>query len=230
MPPRSTAVGILARAITRIEANPMPARIDGATRSFFEALAPQTPFAYRIVLSNLWLFGPVLQRFAGDIAPLNAMVRTTTAATIFEGGIKENVLPSSARAVVNFRILPGDTSEGVAEHVRRAVDDDRVTLRVGVRSVPREPSAVSPVDGDAFALLARTIREIFPGVPVLPYLVVGGTDARHYGIISDHVYRFGPYEYGAEDIARVHGKDERLSTQNVGTGVRFFVQLLRNGT
>ncbi len=125
-------------------------------------------------------------------------------------------------------MLTASAIEGVAEHVRSAIDDDRIQLQVGVRSPPRNPSPVSRVDGEAFAQLARTIREVFPGTIVAPYLVLGGTDARHYTGLSDSVYRFGPWIYGRDAMRRAHGTDERISVEGLGDAVRFYRRLIRS--
>ena len=127
-PPRHTAIGILAAALTRLEDHPMPGRIAGPTREMADHLAPELWLPVRVVLANLWLFGPVLELAMSGRPPLDAMLRTTTAVTIVEGGVKENVLPGRARAVANFRILPGDTVDDVVAHVttdgRRRADPD----------------------------------------------------------------------------------------------------------
>src|SRR4029453_18154488 len=121
MPPRHGAIGKLAAAVESLENHPMPARIAGATKASFDYLAPEMPFGPRLVLANLWLFGPLAEKqFAADPAG-NARIRTSTAATVFQAGVKENVLPHRARAVVNFRILPGDSIAAVLRHVRETV-------------------------------------------------------------------------------------------------------------
>ena len=227
-PPRHTAIGVLSAALTKLERNPMPGRIDGPTLSFLERLAPQVSFFPRAVLANLWLFGPVLERVMSTRPPLDAMLRTTTAVTIVEGGVKENVLPSRASAVVNFRILPGDTIDDVVAHVRRTIDDERIELKVGVRSVPRNPTSDSPIDDPSFARLATTVEEIFPGVSPLPFLVLGGTDARHYALVTPRLYRLNPYLFELGDLKRVHGTNERLGVANFANGIRFFRRLLEN--
>jgi carboxypeptidase PM20D1 len=157
------------------------------------------------------------------------MMRTTTAVTIFEAGVKENVLPARARAVVNFRIHPNDSIDSVVVHVRNSVDDPRIELQVGGRSKPREPSPVSPVDSEGFLGLSRTIRSVFPEAAVLPYLVIGGTDARHYYRLTDQVYRFGPYVYGRDSLLLPHGTNERISVENLVRGVQFYVERMRVG-
>ena len=227
-PPRHTAIGILAAALTKLERSPMPGRIDGPTRSFLERLAPQVGAPIRAVLANLWLFGPVLERVMSTQPPLDAMLRTTTAITIVDGGVKENVLPGRASAVVNFRILPGDTIDDVVEHVRRSIDDERIELKAGVRSVPRNPTTESPVDDPSFVRLATTVEEIFPGVVALPFLVLGGTDARHYALVTPRLYRLSPFLFEKGDLKRVHGTNERLAVVNFANGIRFVRRLLES--
>jgi carboxypeptidase PM20D1 len=227
MPPRTTAIGKLAAAVRRLEENPMPARIDGATRRSFEYLAPEMPFGPRLFLANLWLFGPLAERQLGADPASNARIRTTTAATVFQGGIKENVLPSRARAVVNFRILPGDTIEGVLRHVRETVGPE---IKVAVTgSFPTEPSPESDVRSPEFGLLQRTIAQVFPGMLVAPNLLSGGTDTKHYRKLTRNVYRFVPVRVLEKDLARIHGTNERIRVESYGEAVRFYAQLLRNG-
>ncbi|HEY8156666.1 MAG TPA: M20 family peptidase [Myxococcota bacterium] len=227
-PPRHTAIGILAAALTRLEANPMPGRIAGPTRGMADRLAPELGLPFRVVLANLWLFGPVLELAMAGQPPLDALLRTTTAVTIASGGVKENVLPARASAVVNFRILPGDTVEDVVAHVRRVVGDERIQIQPGVRSTPRNPTPESPVDDPSFARLALTVGEIFPGVPAVPFLVLGGTDARHYAELTPRLYRLSPFLFEMGDLKRVHGTDERLSIASLADGVRFFRRLIEN--
>jgi carboxypeptidase PM20D1 len=226
-PPRHTAIGILAAALTRLEQHPMPGRIAGPSRQLAEHLAPELGFPFRIVLANLWLFGPLLELAMSREPALDALLRTTTAVTIVEGGVKENVLPARARAVANFRILPGDRVEDVVEHVRRTVSDDRLQVQAGVRNTPRDPTRESPTDDAAFERLAQTVGEVFPDVPAIPFLVLGGTDARHYAQLTKRLYRLSPFRFVLADLKRVHGTDERLAVASLADGVRFYRRLIQ---
>jgi carboxypeptidase PM20D1 len=227
-PPRETAAGVLARAISRIEANPLPGGVVGVTRSFFESLGPELPLWARTAVANLWLFGAPMDWALSRSPGPNALLRTTTAVTMLQGSPKENVLPVEAIATVNFRLLPGDTSEQVRGRVEAIVADERIEVRA--RGESREASAVSPVDGPAFALVQRTIGEIFGSAIVAPFLTVGGTDARHYAPVTDALYRFAPFVYGPADLKLPHGIDERLSVENLGAGVRFYARLVENAS
>ena len=228
-PPPHTAVGELAQALVALENSPMPGSFDGVTGTFLDALAPELQFPVRVVLVNRWLFGPFLERLFASLPPLNAMLRTTTAVTIFDGGVKNNVLPRHARAVVNFRIHPNDRVEDVADHVRRVIDNKAIRIEVGVAMEPRNPSGVSPIDGPAYEALAKTIRRVFPEAAVVPFLVVGGTDGRHYASLTPNVYRFMPFRLHPDALAMVHGIDERLGAGNLVRAARFYAELLRGG-
>jgi carboxypeptidase PM20D1 len=225
-PPRHTAAGILAAAVLALEDHPMPASIGGVTGSTVAYLAPEMPLLGRVLLANLWLFATPLETLLSEQPSTNALLRTTTAVTQLTGSPKDNVLPSQAVAGVNFRILPGDTVDLVLNRARAIVNDPRVEVRL--RSPGSEPSPVSPIDSSSFALLARTIRESFPDAIVAPTLVLGATDSRHYGEVTQELYRFLPIRMDSSDMKRPHGIDERLATQNYADAVRYQVLLLEN--
>jgi len=228
-PPASTNIGILAAAITRLEEHPFPAHLEGAARSMFDYLAPEMGFAGGMAFANLWLFEPLVTRMLVADPSSASMVRTTTAVTIIEGGVKANVLPISARAIVIHRIIPGETPETVLERVRTIVDDDRVHVSIhGDDST--SPSPISDPSGPAFQMLAGTIRQVLAGedVVVAPYLVMGGTDAKYYSGRSANVFRFLPAVLEADALERAHGTDERMSIDGYLTSIRFFQQIIRN--
>jgi carboxypeptidase PM20D1 len=226
MPPEHTSIGILAKAITRLEEDQFPATLDGAALSMFRYIGPEMEFLPRLTLANLWLFKPLVETELLASPQTAAMVRTTTAATIIEGGVKSNVLPIKAMAVVNLRILPGETVESVTERVRQVINDERVH----VSGTGRDPSPISDPESPAFHMVASTLRQVVrdDDLVVSPYLVMGGTDARYYSQLSDNVYRFFPALIDESDIARVHGTNERLSVESFAMSVRYFYQLIKN--
>jgi carboxypeptidase PM20D1 len=226
-PPPQTAVGILSRAISRLEENQMPGSIKGVVGQMFQSVGPEMRFDKRIVFANLWLFQPLVERQMAASPTTNAAMRTTTAATMIEGGVKENVLPSKARAVVNFRILPGDSIQSVLAHVNQTINDSRVKV-TKYGETANEPSAVSSTDSPGYRLLERTVRQLFPGTTVAPSQVIGATDSRHYAALSSNIYRFAPFRVRPEDMSRVHGTNERISVENYAQCVRFYHQLIIN--
>jgi len=224
MPPSSTAVGVLARAIAAIEADPMPARLDGVAREMLEYLAPEMAFGRRVLMANLWLFAPVARRVLAGAPSGNALVRTTLAPTMLAGSDRSNALPARASATVNVRILPGDTVDGVIAHLRRVVGDARVTIEAAGEVA--EASAISPSSDAIFDQLMTTVREIEPRAVVAPGLVLGATDAKHYDRLSAHVYRFNPMRIGPGDLPRLHGVDERVAVADLHAAVEFYVRLV----
>lgn len=227
-PPQLSAVNKLAQAIRRLESNQMTPALRSPVSELFESLITEMPFLKRIVLTNRWLFDPLLLSQLEKKASTNALIRTTTATTIIKGGIKENITPSVAEATVNFRILQGDSIDMVVKHVHRVIDDPGITVKK--ISIAREPSPVSDIDSSSFSTLQLTVKQMFPDVLIAPSLVVGGTDSKHYIEIADNSYRFIPMRLYPDDIRRIHGINERISIENYAEIIRFYIQLLQNAT
>jgi carboxypeptidase PM20D1 len=226
MPPPHTAIGAVAAAVQALEENQMPTRITGATRASFAYLAPEMTFGQKLILANLWLFGPLAERDFASKPAGNARIRTTTAATLISGGVKENVLPLRARAVVNFRILPGDTVAGVLDHVRQIAGPGVKVAQQGTHAV--DPSPESDPAAAEFRLLQRTVSEVLPDAVTAPNLLSGGTDTRHYESLTRNVYRFLPIRMTAEDLSRLHGTNERVKIEDYAAAIHFYVCLVRN--
>lgn len=226
-PPPETAIGMLAGAVARLEAHPMPPRFEGPTCMMLEYLGPEMDFPLRLAIANLWLFKGIVSRFLSASPAGDASIRTTTAPTIFEAGTKDNVLPVGARAVVNFRIVPGDTIDAVVEHTRRVIDDPKIAITVLSPEEAANPSPVSAVDAPGFHLLAASFREVRPDVVVAPCLVIGASDSKHYCHVAQNLYRIQPEVFGEADVARIHGINERLSIEDYVRGIQTYAQIIR---
>jgi len=224
MPPIRSRIGEVAEAIYKLEANQMPARLTGVTRQSLETLAPEMGGLNRLVLSNLWIAEPLARAALAKAPASSAMMRTSTALTVFNAGEKSNVLPAKAEALVNFRIAPGDTAESVMQHVRYVVGNP--LLKTATIGVSRDPSPVSPSDSDAYRLIERTIRETMPEAVVAPGLVIAGTDSRQMSVLTPNVYRFLPVRAKPEDLPRFHGTNERIGVENYAEVIRFFHRLI----
>jgi carboxypeptidase PM20D1 len=224
-PPQGTsAIAMMSAALTRLDNNQFPARIQGVAREMFETVAPEMSGFGRVALSNLWLFGPIVRKQLEAGASTNAMMHTTTALTIVSAGNKENVLPGRAEATVNFRLLPGDTRASVMDHVKQTIANERVDLKILPGAT--EPSKVAPTDSASYRLIERTVRELFPGTVVAPGLMIGGTDSQHFELVADHIFKFSPVRAKAEDLPRFHGTNERISTANLAELIRFYHRLV----
>lgn len=224
MPPRDTAVGRLARATGRLERRPFPPRLREPIVGFLAATAAHMSFSRRLALANLWLTRPLVARAMTRNPATAALVRTTTATTILHAGTKENVIPQSAQATVNLRLLPGETVDSALACVRRIVGPG---VRVEPVGEPWTPSPVSPTDTGTFRALSRVVGGLFPGTVVAPSLVVGATDSRYYASLSAGTFRFVPIALAREDMGRIHGTDERIPIEALGRCVAFFAELLK---
>jgi acetylornithine deacetylase/succinyl-diaminopimelate desuccinylase-like protein len=225
-PPAGTgAIAQMGAALQRLDQEQFPAELKGVARELFSTLAPEMTGFQRVALSNLWLFGPAVEKQLAKGPSTNAMLRTTTALTILNAGNKENVIPGSAEATVNFRILPGETQQTVLEHVRSKVGPNiqLTTMPGGV-----DPTPITSTNSPSYQVMARTLRSIFPGTVVAPALYIAASDSQHFVPIADSIYRFSPVRAKPEDLPRLHGTNERISVANLGELVRFYHQLLRN--
>ncbi|WP_425639014.1 M20 family peptidase [Algoriphagus yeomjeoni] len=215
-PPRENTIGMLAQAIVDLENNQRPYRLVDPVRYQLEYLGPEMPFAQKVAFANLWLLkGPILKA-------LNS--HTTTAPTIIDGGVKNNVIPTVAEATINFRILQGETIESVQEHIENTISDK---VRVEKSGFLTNPSPSSRIDSDSYKLLEATVRSVFPETVVVPGLIGGGTDSRYFYKISDDVYRYYPLRISPETMSRFHGIDEKISKENYKEIIQFTYQLMK---
>jgi carboxypeptidase PM20D1 len=215
-PPRENTIGILAQAIVDLENNQLPYKLVKPMDYQMEYLGAELPFLTKMAFANPWLLkGPILEG-------LNA--HTTTAPTIIEGGVKDNVIPTVAQATINFRILPGETIESVQAHIESTISDK---VKVENAGFSTNPSPVSSIDSEGYEKLEKTIRGLFPSTIVVPGLIGGGTDARYFYEISDDVYRFYPMRLDPTSMTRFHGIDEKISKENYKEIIQFSYHLIK---
>ena len=227
-PPPHTAIGQLSAALAKLEAHPFPGSITPAGREEYAAIAPYMPFSKRLVLANLWLFGPLVVHMGLKDHEMAGTFHTTTAETMINGGFKSNALPPSARAVVNFRILPGETAASVLERVRSIVADPGVSVSAPDVAETRDPSPISPIDSGGFRTLSTSIHQVFPDAIVSPYLLTAATDSSFYTALTPNVYRFLAVEADPSVLAMIHGLNERVAPEKYLKTVQFTAQMIQN--
>ena len=223
-PKPHTPVGVLSKACVDIENHPFKFRITPATSKLFDTMARNSTFLYKIIFANLWLFSPILdlicKKSGGE---LNALLRTTCAFTQMEGSQGVNVIPPSAKMVANLRLLEGDTTDGAINYLKKVINNDNIKV---TKIYGSEPSAVSKTDCDAYRKVESAINQTWSDAIVSPYLMFACSDSRHWGRISDRVYRFSAMAMSSEDRGSIHGNNEKISKNTVENAVKFYVRLL----
>ena len=228
MPEKETSIDVMASAVTKLKANPFPAKISAPLKGFISFLGPEMPLLNKVIFANQSMFKSIITNVYEKSSTGNALVRTTTSPTIFNSGVKDNIIPQIAKATINFRIDPENTTESVISRVKEIINDERISITEG--KFYSNPSKISSTEGLGFKTLSKTIKQIFPEVLIAPYLVVGATDSRHFNEVSDNIFRFSPVFMNSTNIKSFHGLNERMSTRDFKNSIRFYIQLLKNST
>ena len=191
----------------------------------FDTVGRYSTFLYRLIFANQWCFGPVLSLYAKlSGGEFNAVVRTTTAFTQMEGSKGVNVIPPVAKMASNHRIIPGETVESVVDHIKKAVNDESVDVSV---INGKNPSVISETKCEAYERVRSTVAETWQDAIVTPYLMVAGSDSRHWGEISDKVYRFSAMALTKEERGMIHGNNERIPLATISRTVEFFTRIIK---
>lgn len=215
----------LSRACLNVEKSSFKYTLSSPTAQLFNTAGRHSNFLYRMIFANQWIFGGVLgiySKLAGG--EFNAIVRTTTAFTQMSGSKGQNVIPAVATMVSNHRIIPGENVESVVAHVTKAVNDENVKVSV-INGV--DPSVISRTDCEAYERVRSTVAETWQDTIVTPYLMVAGSDSRHWGEISDKVYRFSAMALSKEERGMIHGNDERIPVETIIRTVEFFARIMK---
>ena len=223
-PKPNTPIPVLARACTKVEKNPFKAHITKPVAEMFDTLGRHSSFLYRMIFANMWCFGWVIDLLGklqgGDI---NALVRTTVAFTQASGSSASNVIPPEATLVSNLRLNPEDTVESALAHLKEIVDDEKVEI-TALRG--QNPSRISRTDCEGYDRVVNAVVSTWRGCIPTPYLMVQCSDSRHWGRISDRVYRFSAMDLTKEERASIHGNNERIRFECVHKSCEFFIRMM----
>lgn len=225
-PKPHTPVGVLSKACVNVEKKPFKMKFTKPVKYMFDTLGRNSTFGYKIIFANLWCFGWILdilgKKSGGEI---NALLRTTVAFTQMKGSSAPNVIPPECEMVSNVRINPSETVDSVILELTKKVNDNSVEI---IKTNGNNPSRISRVDCDAYRKVANAVASTFKGAIVSPYLMVQCSDSRHYGKISDRVYRFSASDLNSEERLSIHANNERIRVDAVNSAVEFYIRLIKN--
>ena len=225
-PSQNSPIARLSKFVCDIEKhNPMTVDLEPELITMFQRIAGYGPFYMRLVLGNMWLTKPLLKLVGPYLGnQVAALMRTTIAFTQQSGSQGANVLPQEASLTVNMRYIPHQDKEESIAVIRRIAS--RYDLEVEDMG---GDSSFSPVntEGEAFKMVEDVIADVFPGLPVIPYVMTGGTDAAYYQRICDACIRFSPVLYGPEQMDSMHALNENVDTISLPGAVDFYKAVIR---
>ena len=197
-------------------------RITPPVKEFLHRIGSSSDiFINRMASSNMWAFEGITKNILSAKPEGNAMIHTTIVPTIIESGIKDNVVPSVAKAIINSRILTGESSKTVEDYIQKTINDDRVTIK-RVTSLDSDPSTPTDIQSPAFKRIESAAYKTIPNVIPAPYLMIGATDSRYYRSVSNGVVNFLPMT----DSKGFHGMNERLPIRDFQRCIHFIMTII----
>ncbi len=224
MPPPNPPGEVLANAINELHQHPFPTKMTPSLDDFMDYAGPEMKMPFRLLFANRWLFQPVIMNQYEQIPGANAMIRTTGVTTILSGGIKENAIPIEVKALINFRIIPGENAATVLVKVRKLIKDPRVTILQ--HGVSDEPSSYTTPESEGFKVIQRVLHKVMPDVAIAPTISTGGTDSKHFRAVTEHVYRFLPVRMNAEILDGMHGRNEKMKISSFMEMIQFYSEFI----
>jgi carboxypeptidase PM20D1 len=226
MPKKENAIMVLSEALVKLKNNPMPSKISEPVQYFINDIGPELSFVNKMAFANQWLFEKLIINKYQATNTGNALVTSTSAATLLQSGMKENLIPMIAKATINFRLLPGDDDKIIREYLKNTIADDRIEINMSKDFSPA--TSISPIDNNAYKSISKTIKEVFNNTIVAPSLMIAATDQKHYTGISENRYRFLPVKLDGEALKGIHGINEKVGIDNYQSIIQFYEQLIQN--
>lgn len=222
-PKDHTNIGRISRAIAKLEDTQFNGDLRGPGKDLFEFVAPEMSFGMKYVFANKVIFEPVIEKILLGQPASAALIRTTIAPTIFQAGEQYNALPEKATAIINLRLMPGDSLGDVKKFIEDTIEDDDINVTV----TGSEASKVSSINGWQFQSIQQAARNVYGNAVVAPYLMFAGSDARQYDRVSKNTYRFLPVQITSEDLNRMHGTNEHVSVENYLKAIKFYTEVIK---
>ena len=214
----------LAKAIVKLEKNPMKPNMSATVKELLNVLGRHMPFYFKLIFANMWLFeGLVKKLFVMLSADTRALLTSTFAFTMLNGGNQTNIIPNKVEANINVRISPFDNVESIIAHIKKVIKDDDIVV-TAVDETPAFPECSFKTEG--YNIIKETVIETYPKTVVAPFLNVGGSDGKHWCRVSDCVIRFSPFKVTNAERAGIHGLDEQIKVETLHKCLEFYERLL----
>jgi len=225
LPRKDNAIYDLSQALVRVAQFEFPVMLNDVTRTYFARMSTLATGQEAADFKAISLPNPpadTVQRLSHHPV-YNSTLRTTCVATQLEGGHAENALPQTAKAVVNCRILPGHDPAAVLQTLQRVAASNQVSIQPVEPAVPSPPSPLTP---EVFKPIEKLTQKMWPGIPVVPLMSTGATDAIFLRSNGIPVYGVSGIFSDIDDV-RTHGRDERIAIQSYYDGLEFLYQLVK---
>lgn len=225
-PDPHTPIGELSKAVCDIEKHPFKMKLSKPTLQMFDVLARRSSFIYKMIFANLWAFSWILDIICKkNGGQLNALLRTTCAFTMASGSNTPNVIPPSASVCANLRLNPLDNSKDALNYIKKIINNDNIEILL---SDVDEPSRISTIESNGYNIISNAIENTWKGCVCAPYLMVQCSDSRHYGEISDKVYRFSAYDISSDELETIHGNNEHIRLETISRCVEFYIRVMKD--
>jgi acetylornithine deacetylase/succinyl-diaminopimelate desuccinylase-like protein len=222
VPRKDNPVTHLAAAIAKIGTFETPVQFNSVTRGYFEGLAP-------IQEEEMGKWMRALEssdradhaaRWISDANPVwNSMLRDSISPTILQAGIRQNVIPAEARAVLNIRLLPGNMVSPLLAKLQTLVNDPEIRFEVQPNAGETAPS--SSVTSELYNTISQEAKAQFPGAVALPEMSAGATDSVPLRLRNVQAYGLLPFPMSESDLGRKHADDERIPIESFRKGIDF---------
>lgn len=214
----------MSKALTRLEKHPMKPEISPSVAELLNVMGRNTIFPLKIIFANMWLFKPLVKFLFPKLSTdTKALLTSTFAFTMMNGGTQTNIIPNYVEANINVRVAPFDTVDKVLAHIKKTIKDDGIEINAqNINKMYPECSFKSK----GYELMKETVIETYPDTVVAPFISFGGTDGRHYNEISDCVIRFSPMPVTNEERRGMHGINEKLRVSSLEKCLEFYERLL----
>jgi acetylornithine deacetylase/succinyl-diaminopimelate desuccinylase-like protein len=224
-PRKENPIYRLANALTRLERHEFPIELNEITRGYFTAMAKLESGQMAADIRSILTASPDPKAVArlSDQPAYNSMLRTTCVATEVKAGHAPNALPQSAKATINCRMLPGHDPKAVEQTLRQVMNDNLITMKE--LRVPRIAPA-SPLNAAVFKPIEKLTQSMWPGVPVVPLMSTGASDAVFLRAVGIPVYGVSGI-FGDIDDVRIHGRDERILVTSYYESLEFLYRLVK---